>query len=79
MQERRFGFPAKAVAFRLLNGLSAIGPGLCARVLVQGFTVFRGCGAAAFPPERVVAFLWWVYSFLFVEHSGGFYTKVSSP
>ena len=32
MQERRFGFPAKAVAFWLLNGLSAIGPGLCAHV-----------------------------------------------
>ena len=52
---------------------------VCARVLVQGCTVFCGCGAAAFLPERVVAFLWWMYSFLFVEHSGGFYTKVSSP
>ena len=34
-----------------------------------------GCRAVAFPPERMVVFLWWVYSFLLAEHPGAFLHK----
>ena len=34
-----------------------------------------GCRAVAFPPERVVVFLWWLYSFLLAEHPRGFLHK----
>ena len=75
MQELRLGFQAKAVAFWLLNGLSAFGLSLCAHVLVQSLKSLVGCRAVAFPPERVVVVLWWVYSFLLAEHPRDFLQK----